>query len=108
MPKGRIYNRTKGSAFPNGLVLVVRAGITNTKGVYVATPKELEVQFGKEVYYDISSSSPFRITAEPKNKAIKAANYFPEAGKGIPKGTDVYVIASNKDSGEVSFNKSAD
>jgi hypothetical protein len=46
MPKGRIYNRTKGSTFPNGLVFVVRASITNTKGVYVDTPKELEVQVG--------------------------------------------------------------
>jgi hypothetical protein len=43
----------------------------------------------------------------PKTKTIKAANYFPGRRQGYHKDTDVYVIASNKDYVEISFNNPA-
>jgi hypothetical protein len=67
MPKIRIHNRTKGTALPNGVVIVVRAGVTNSEGVF-ESPKEVVVQVGKSVDYDVSFSYAFRITAEPQNK----------------------------------------
>jgi hypothetical protein len=103
MPKIRIHNRTKGTALPNGIVIVVRAGVTNSQGVFEA-PKELEVQVGKFVDYDVSSSYAFRITAEPQNKTMKAANYFPKKGT-VTKDADVYIVASNKDYLEISLDR---
>lgn len=103
MPKIHIHNRTKGTALPNGIVIVVRAGVTNSEGVFEA-PKEVVVQVGKFVDYDVSSSYAFGITAEPQNKALKAANYFPPKGS-VKKDTDVYIVAPNKDHLEISLEK---
>lgn len=103
MPKIRIHNRTKGTALPNGTVIVVRAGVTDSQGVFEA-PKQLEVQVGKFVDYDVSSSYAFRITAEPKDKTMKAANYFPKKGS-VTKDADVYIVASNKDHLEIILDK---
>ena len=103
MPKIRIHNRTKGTALPNGIVTVVRAGVTNSQGVF-ETPKELVVQVGKFVDYDVSSSYAFRITAEPQNKTMKAANYFPTKGT-VTKDTNVFIVASNNDYLEISLDK---
>jgi hypothetical protein len=103
MPKIRIHNRTKGTALPNGVVIVVRAGVTNSEGVF-ESPKEVVVQVGKSVDYDVSSSYAFRITAEPQNKTMKAANYFPQKGS-VKKDTDLFMVASNKDYLEISLDK---
>jgi hypothetical protein len=105
MPKVRIHNRTKGSTLPTGVIIVVRAGVTSSEGVFEDKPYELEVQVGKFVIYEPSSST-FRITAEPKNKKMKAANFFPK--KAVTKDTDLYILASNKDYVEISFDKPAD
>ena len=67
MPKLRIHNRTKATTLPNGVVIVVRAGVTNSQGVF-ETPKELQLQIGKFVDYDVSSSYAFRIRAEPTTR----------------------------------------
>jgi hypothetical protein len=106
MPKVRIHNRTKGSTLPTGAVIVVRAGVTSSEGVFEGKPHELEVQVGKFVIYEPSSST-FRIMAEPKNKKMKAANFFPKKGT-VTKDTDLYILASNKDYVEISFDKPAD
>ena len=82
---------------------MVRAGVTNSQGVFEA-PKELEVQVGKFVDYDVSSSYAFRITAEPQDKTMKAANYFPKKGT-VTKDADVYIVASNKDYLEISLDR---
>ena len=103
MPKIHIHNRTKGTALPNGVVIVVRAGVTNSEGVFEA-PKQLELQVGKFIDYDVSSSYAFRITAEPQNKTMKAANYFPKKGT-VTKDTDVFIVALNKDYLEISLDK---
>ena len=103
MPKIRIHNQTKGTALPNGIVIVVRAGVTDSQGVFEA-PKELVVQVGKSVDYDVSSSDAFRIMAEPQNKTMKAANYFPQKGS-VKKDIDVFIVASNKDYLEISLDK---
>ena len=77
MPKVRIHNRTEGSTLPTGAVIVVGAGVTSSEGVFEGKPYELEVQVGNFVIYDPPSLT-FRITAEPKNKKMKGANYFPK------------------------------
>jgi|RhiMethySRZTD1v2_1073278.scaffolds.fasta_scaffold00772_38 hypothetical protein len=105
MPKIRIYNRTKGSKLPAGVAIVVRAGATSSEGVFQGKPSELEVQVDKYVIYEPSSST-FRIVAEPKDQKIKAANFFPKKG-AVTKDTDLYIVASNKDYVEISYDKPA-
>jgi hypothetical protein len=103
MPKIRIHNRTKGSTLPTGAVILVRAGATSSEGVFQGKPYELDVQVDKLVIYEPSSST-FRIVAEPKNQKMKAANFFPKKGS-VTKDTDLYIIASNKEYVEISYDK---
>ena len=104
MPKIRIHNQTKGTALPDGIVILVRAGVTNGQGAFDGKPHELEVQVGKFIIYDVDSSEPFRITAEPKGKTMKAANFFSK--QGTKADAAVYIVA-NKDNLEVSYDKPA-
>jgi hypothetical protein len=101
MPRIRIHNRTQGSTLPNGVALVIRAGITNDKGVFAGDPNELAVQAGATIHYDVSSSYACRVTAKPKNR-MKEANWIPNGGR-LKTNTDLYIIASNDDYVEISY-----
>jgi hypothetical protein len=102
MPRVRIHNRTQGSTLPNGVALVIRAGVTKDKGVFAGDPNELVAQAGATVNYDVSSSYACRVTAKPKKKGMKEANWVPKGGR-LKTDIDLYIIASNDDYVEISY-----
>jgi hypothetical protein len=95
MPIVNIHNRTKSSTLPKGVGCVIRAGATDSKGVFKGKPNKMEVKVDKFVCYDIPSSA-FRITSEPKDKKIKPVNWVQQKGM-LKKNTDLYIIALTED-----------
>lgn len=103
MPTVNFYNRTKGLALRNGVVLVIRVGKTNSQGNF-DNANQLDLPVGKGGNCKVSSSDSFRIEAEAKglmSAAMKPASFAVLQPNRLTEDIQLYVIASDKGNLEI-------